>query len=201
VLERREQFERAISVLHESLDRYPADPRVWRVRFLLAGCYRRSALNLRGDVAETRFEGEIEQLRGESRTRLAQARTMYRELIDEYETRGEARLNPLEQVYLRHARLYEADCHFEAGEYREALKRYEETAGLYRDSPSGLAAYVQMIHCHVFLGEPQQARTALARGQVVLDRMDPAVFAMRVSPETKSDWQRYFDWLDDSELF
>lgn len=201
VLARREQFEAAVSTLHEAMDRYPTDMRIWRARFLLADCYRQSAMMLKAEASTARFEGEIEQIRAESRSRLAAAQELYRLLIDEYETRDSLKLSRLEQMYLRHSYLYEADCHFESGEYREAARLYEQAAGLFADSISGLTAFVQMIHCHVFLGETRHARTALARARVVLERMDTDAFASSVSPETKADWKQYFDWLGDSELF
>lgn len=201
VLSRREQFEQAISTLHEALDRYPRDGRVWRARFLLADCYRRSAMMLKAEASAARFEAEIEQIRAESRARLAAARELYRLLVDEYETRDAAGLTLLERIYLRHAYLYEADCHFESGEYQEAVRLYEQAAGLLSDSPSSLTAFMQMIHCHVFLGQARHARTALARARVVLERMDTEAFAGGVSPESKADWKQYLDWLGDSELF
>jgi len=201
VLERREQYERAIGVLQEAIERYPRDARVWRARFLLADCYRQSALALKREASAAQFEAEIEQIRANSRSRFAVARSLYRELIDEYESRGAVELSRLEEVYLRHAGLYEADCYFEAQEYREALKRYERLAGLLKDVPAGLSAHVQAIHCHVFLGQAAQARTALARAQVALDRLDSESFAAGVSPESKADWKQYFHWLEDSELF
>ncbi len=201
VLARRGEFERAIAVLHEAIDRYPSDSRVWRARYLVADCYRQSALALTREASEARFEGEIDQIRTESQARFASARSLYRELIDEYDARGVSRLSELERTYLRHSHLYEADCLFESQEYREAARLYEDAAGMFKDIPASLSAYVQMIHCHVFLGEPRQARTALARARVVLDRMDPEAFTASVSPESKSDWAQYFNWLADAELF
>jgi hypothetical protein len=71
----------------------------------------------------------------------------------------------------------------------------------YKGLPSALAAYVQIINCHVFLGEPREARAALARAQVLVDSMRPDVFSRGVSPETRDDWKNYFGWLAQSELF
>ena len=201
VLTRRREYERAITSLEEALERYPEDPRVWRARFLLADSYRQSALALRGEVEDAKFEGEIQQIRAESAARLASARGLYRELIMEYELRGPAGLDRLERLYLRHSYLYEADCYFDGQEYRHALKLYEETVGAYKELPTALAAHVQIINCHVFLGEPREARAALARARVLLDSMSAEVFEESVSPETSEDWKNYFGWLAQSELF
>jgi len=104
-------------------------------------------------------------------------------------------------MYLRHAYLYEADCYFEVGDYRRALKLYEEAAGNYKDVPTGLAAYVQMINCRIFLGEPEEARAALARALILVDAIAQGSFDKSVSPETREDWKRYFEWLGKSDLF
>jgi hypothetical protein len=60
---------------------------------------------------------------------------------------------------------------------------------------------VQIINCHVFLGESAKARAALARAQVLAERMEPDAFDDDVSPETKGDWKEYFDWLGKAEMF
>lgn len=201
VLNRRGAFERAIATLEEALERYPDDPRVWRTRFLLADSYRQSAWGLKQEMAEAAFGSELQQMQTESILRFNRARELYRGLITEYEVRGLAGLNRLEQVYFRHASLYQADCYFETRDYGPALKLYEEAASTFKDSPTALAAYVQIINCHVFLGEPQEARAALARALILVDAIRQPAFHRSVSPETQSDWRRYFEWLGDSELF
>ncbi|MFN0086948.1 MAG: tetratricopeptide repeat protein, partial [Blastocatellia bacterium] len=201
VQERGGRYEPAISTLHEALDRYPNDPRTKRGRFLLGGAYRKSALGLRADGGNSGTVNELDQLRQESARRFQAARVEYRKLIDELELKPPGALDELEQMYLRHAYLYEADCYFETQEYQEALKLYELAAGNLRDTARGLAAHVQMINCHVFLGEPREARTALARAMVVVNSMPDSAFVNRVATESRSEWKKYFEWLFASELF
>ena len=71
----------------------------------------------------------------------------------------------------------------------------------FKDSPTALAAYVQIINCHVFLSQPLEARAALARALILVDAIPRAGFGRSVSPETHRDWKRYFEWLGESELF
>lgn len=200
VLERRGRYEPAISMLKEAIDRYPRDVRVARARFLLADSYRQSAFALKQEAITADQAGNVDRLVAEADERFAAARQAYRDLIDEYELRPASELDNLEKVYLRHAYLYEADCYFEARLYRDALNRYDQAAGLLRGSPSALAAYVQIINCHVFLGEPAEAKAALARAQVLTDRLQPEAFAESVSPETKEEWKEYFAWLERAEI-
>ena len=201
VLNRRADFERAIAILEEALERYPDDPRVWRARYLLADSYRKSGFALKAEIAEAKVPSEIERMRTDSIGRFQAAQGLYRRLIAEYQFRDPAELDRLERVYLRHATLYEADCYFETQDYHHALKLYEEAAGAYRDTSSALAAYVQMINSYVFLGQPEEARAALARALVLVDAIPDASFDTELSPETREDWKRYFEWLGQSELF
>ena len=97
--------------------------------------------------------------------------------------------------------MYEADCYFETQQYAKALKRYEEAAGTYKHTASSMAAYVQIINSHVFLGAPGEARAALARALVLVDSLPDGAFADSVSPERRADWKRYFEWLGQSGLF
>lgn len=201
VLNRSGQYERAIGVLEESIERYPEDRRIMRARYLLADSYRRSGLSLKRKSSEALYAGEVAELAERADRRLQRAQERYRRLIQEYESKGVERLSRLERMYLRHARLYEADCFFETRDYRRALKLYEEAAATYKDSPSALAAYVQILNCHIFLGEIHEARAALARAKVSAGAIPAEAFARSVAPETQSDWRRYFEWLESVELF
>ncbi len=201
VLERRGEFEKAIASLKEAIERYPNDARVRRARFLLADSYRKSASALRSEVDEANFEAEVERVRTESAERFQAARSLYRGLIRDLESDSVSKLGRLEQLYLQHGYLYEADCYFETQEYEHALKLYEQAASNLRDSPRGLGAYVQMINCYVFMGEPQEAPAVLARAIVVIDAMPDSAFADTVSSLTRGDWKKYFEWLGESDLF
>ncbi len=201
ILNRRNSNERAIAALEEALQRYPEDARVARTQYLVADSYRRSALGLKSESANITAEGELAQIKAEVASRFGKARQLYRELIDEYELRGDGRLTKLEQLYRRHAYLYEADCYFEVQEYRKALALYEEAVGIFKETPTALAAYVQIINCHVFLGESGEARAALSRAIVLASAMPDQAFDQSVSLEGQSDWSRYLKWLGDAELF
>jgi len=205
VLNRREEFEDAIGVLEEWLDRYQVsrsdDPRRLRVRFLLADSYRLSGLALNRELAEAAFTAEHRHMRAEAMVRLSRARELYRDLITDYQGHTPDALTLIETLYLRHSLLYEADCLYEMLDYRAALKLYEEAAGVYQDTPSALAVYVQIINCHLFLENHSEVRAALARAEILVDRIPDIAFDGSVSPQTREDWKRYFDWLGKSDLF
>lgn len=198
---RRENFEGAVSTLSEALDRYPDDSRTTLARFLLADAYRRSGLALRDESSQATFDAELEYIRAESIARLGKARELYRQVVEDVSDRPVESLTASERMYLRHAHLYEADCYFDTQDYPQALKLYEEAAGMYKDQPGGLAAYVQIINCHVFLGQADEAKAALARALVLVESIPEAAFSMTISPQTRGDWKEYFAWLGETGLF
>ncbi len=201
VLNRRGAYEEAISRLDEVVERYPEDERIWPARALLADSYRQSALALKKEVAQAGSAAEIEHIKKEAAARFDQARALYRGLIDEFVVRDQESLTELERVNLRHAYVNEADCFFETAKYQDALKLYEDVASVFKRTTTALAAYVQIINCYVFLGQPEEARAALARARILVDAIEDDAFERSVSPESRSDWKRYFSWLDEAELF
>ncbi len=201
VLNRRGEFERAITVLEEARRRYPKAPQVWRSLYLLADAYRQSGMALKNDLKDARFVGEVNQIQAQYRERLGQARELYRNLIDHYESMEDASLERIDRVYQRHALLYEADCLYENMRYAEAVKLYEAAVGSLSGSTAALSAYVQIINCQAFLGQPLEARAALTRAQVLVRNLPDESFARDFSPETRKDWQRYLSWLERSDLF
>ncbi len=201
LLHDRGEMERAIATLEEALDRYPDDPRVVTARFLLADSYRRSALQLRNRFGGSGSGNEWEQTRDEVSSRFQRARELYRSVIDQWDSGDPAALGRPERVYRRLASLHEADCWFENQEYLSALKRYEELAASLGEGPELLGAYVQIINCHVFLGQSEEARSALGRALVLVDALPADAFEHDGSPQTRADWKRYFEWLQESALF
>jgi len=197
----RGEPERAIATLEEAIDRYPRDPRVWPSRFTIADAYRRSSAELRRELSRGDFAGDRDVTGAESLARMRKARDLYRIVIDEYEMRSLESLNRLELLFLRHARLYEADCQFETRDFQTAIKLYEQVAGTMKDSAHALAAFVQIINCHVFLGQAADAHAALARARVLADALPAEVFQTHGSPQTRQDWKNYLEWLEESELF
>jgi tetratricopeptide (TPR) repeat protein len=201
LLNRQGRFEEAITTLEEAIERYPNDSRVARGLFLLADSYRLSGLALKEDRQEARFIGEREQLRREQDHRLTRAADLFADLIARYETQGETELGPLDALYLRHARLYRGDCLVELQRYGEALTTFERAAWIYKDTLSSLAAYVQIINCHVFLGQSDEAEAALRRAQYLVKTMPDQAFKTSAVPETRDEWKRYFDWIESADLF
>lgn len=201
VVMRRGEPERAITILEESMARYPEDSRVWSTTFLLADAYRKSAQRLRAQAEQEVGVESPPAPDGEYRARLGQAARLYRQLIDTFELRDPTTASALERVYVRLALLYEADCYFETRDLQTALRLYEQITVTLRESVHALSAYVQIVNCHVFLGSHAEARAALARAMVLAEAMSPAAFAVTGGPQSQESWKEYLEWLGDSDLF
>ncbi len=191
---RRAEYEDAIPVLEEFIQRYPGDPRRTRSRFLLADAYRQSALAIKEELLQPEFVGESKRLRFELDRRFAVAADNFRKLIDDLSIR-ESELDELETVYLQDARLYEASSLFELERYTEALSLYERIAWVYKDRPAALGAYVQVINCYVLMGKPNEAASALRRAQYLVGVIDEKYFAEAGELETRENWRQHFEWV------
>lgn len=200
LLNREVRFEEAISTLEEALRRYADDERALRGLYLLADSYRLSAMALKEDAKDPRFVGERENMRKEERRRLVRAADLYAQLIARYEEQDENTLSEKHAMYLRHARLFQGDCLFELQRYAEALKIFERTAWIYKDVPSALAAYVQIVNCHVFLGQYEEGEAALRRANYLVKTIPDVAFQNSVVPESREEWKEYFDWIERSKL-
>lgn len=198
LLHRRGAFEDAVVVLGEALERTASHPARWDARFLLADSLRQSGIGLKRELTAARLSPAQEWMRSEFPERLRRARELYREYVQEMEVRDAGVLSRREAVGLRLAMLYEADCYFEAGEYGAALQRYESIVRTLKGTPSALAAGVQIINCHVFLGEVSSARAALERMQAMIEGMPPEAFEGEPSLRTRDEWRIYLAWLDES---
>ncbi len=198
---RQGMFEEAIPLLDEAMHRYADDPRIVKAEFQLADAYRQSGRALRADLTKAELVGERRRLEAEHVERLQEAMALFGQLVHRFEDRAETELDPLERLFLRYGRLYEADCLFDLRRYGPALKKYERAAWIYRDSTSALAAYVQIINCHVYLGQPTEAQAALRRARHLLDTLPDTRFADAALTGARTDWEQYFNWVEQADLF
>ena len=195
---RQNRFEDAIVVLEEFLAGDPRSERMVPALFAIAEAYRESAMAIKAELLDPQFSGDAGRLAGERIARLQSADRMYAAMLDRIgreQTGGDADESVLERTYRREAVLNRAWTLFELGRYEDALRIYEQAAWSYKQSPAGLGAYVQVINCHIFLGQKQQARLALRRAKYLVDSIPDDAFGVAGGLETRADWRRYFDWV------
>jgi tetratricopeptide (TPR) repeat protein len=200
LLNRESRYEEAITILEEALQRYGDDGRAMRGLYLLADSYQLSALQLKEDVKKPAHMGEREHMRRDLNRRLERAAELFGQLVGRYEQEDESTLDEQNAMYLRYARLYQGDCLVELQQYGEALKIFERAAWIYKDMPSSLAAYVQIINCYLFLGKFDEGEAALRRAQYLVKTIPDEAFETGLVSDAREEWQRYFDWVETSGL-
>jgi tetratricopeptide (TPR) repeat protein len=197
---RTQRFELAIARLDEMAQRYPNDPQMPQLTFLMADSYRKSASLLATQLATTANgaagAAEVETAR---RERLAKARELFDKAVDLYGTSPPT--SDVDKLYLKLSCFYRADCMYDLGKYEEAIKLYDQAAFRYQDDPSALAAYVQIVNSYCALGKSDDARAANERAKWILTRMPPEAFQNDSFSMPKKYWDDWLKWTSQSGVF
>ncbi len=201
VQNRRGEFDASIETLEEAVARYPDDARVSRSLYFLGDSYRRSARAIKDQWKDARSTAQGDDLRDRYSSRMRKAQEYFRKIVQNYEKDENVHLPQLDEMYIRHAYLYQADCAFDVGEHRLALKLYEDAAGRFQRQAAGLSAHVQIINCYTFLGESAEAKSALARALVLVDALPSEAFHSDGLMESRDEWRKYFKWVEEANLF
>ncbi|HTW95698.1 MAG TPA: tetratricopeptide repeat protein [Tepidisphaeraceae bacterium] len=200
---RTERYEDAIAKLEEMAKRYPTDPRMPQITFLMADSYRKSASLLDASLASAQTgpaaQAEVADLITAKRDRLAKAKSLYDQVIDLYQASPPTASQ--DQLYLKLSHFYRADCLYDLGQYADAIKLYDTAAFRYQDDPSALAAYVQIVNAYCALGEFDNARTANERAKWLLRRMPPQAFQDGSFSMPKKYWDDWLKWTSESGVF
>lgn len=199
------RYEEAISRLEETTQRYPKDPRMAQLLFLMADSYRKSAGLLAAKLAApvTQPAGQpvnpvdaaaaaavnAEALAAR-RDRLNKAKTFFGRVIDLSHDNPPTR--DVDKLYLKLSHFYRADCLYDLGEYEAAVRCYDAATLRYQDDPSAVAAYVQIVNAYCRLGRLDEAANANERAKWLLRKMPAAAFAEGKFSVPKKYWE---DWL------
>jgi len=199
------KYTQAINILGEAVDRYGEDPEVGHALFVAADSYRQCGLaldrvlnKLAGDPTETVSREKTAELR---RRYLDSARDYYSRTIEFFERTPDGRRGVLEDLYLRHGYLYRADCMFDLQRYREALPLYEAAVMRYQLTPTALSAFIQMVNCHIRLGNTTEARSTNERALWQLRKIPDSELLAGPRQFTRQQWEDWFSWVPRSGLW
>ena len=203
------RYEDAISRLEETTQRYPNDPRMGQLVYLMADSYRKSAgllARANSPTAATAAQSSatagaaapnamaIAAAKAEAaaarRERLAKAEAMFDRVIELAHTTPP--VGDLDKLYLKLSHFYRADCLYDLGRFEDAIKLYDAATLRYQEDPSAVAAYMQIVSAYCALGRFDDARTANERAKWLLRKMPEAVFADARNSMPKKYWE---DWL------
>jgi tetratricopeptide (TPR) repeat protein len=132
--------------------------------------------------------------------RLNKAGELYARVIDRFKQAAPQAEG--DKLYYKLAHFYRADCLYDLGDFRGAIKLYDAAALRYQDDPSVLAAYVQIINSWMKLGKADEARTANERAKWLLRKMPAGAFQETGGLEmNKQYWEQWLKWSNDAGVF
>jgi tetratricopeptide (TPR) repeat protein len=177
----------AILRLDEVTVRYPGDPQIPRITFLLGECYRKSA----ADIAQALAAGVVEhrsELEKARADRLLTAAGYFSAVIAKLDIEASSpvpsagrKLSEDEEQYLRASYMDRAECLFQRGDYLQAIKLYDETSARFSDETLAVEAYVQIVNAYLRMNQAPQAAAAAERGQWILQRVPDTAFGNDVA--------------------
>ncbi|HSW46303.1 MAG TPA: tetratricopeptide repeat protein, partial [Phycisphaerae bacterium] len=198
------QYEKAIGRFEEALQRYPEDKRSDRVAFLMADAYRRSAAQIRTDLEDPQKVAFKDELTVQHQERLKRAEELFARVIERYRNRPADLLSDLDTTCLKMSHFYRADSIYDRSRLTDpsdieplvqSLRRYDEAAWLYQSDPIAMSAFVQIINCHLRMGNIVEARRALQRAGWALRNIPEDRFDASVPGGSKDFWEKYLSWL------
>lgn len=204
---RTNRFEEAIAKLEEFVQRYPNDEHLGELLFLMGDSYRKSANALDAKLASaTASAADVKQVavdpqeaNNARRDRLTKAKALYDRVVDLYKTKQPTR--EVDQLYLKLAHFYRADCLYDLGQYADAIQLYDAAAFRYQEDPSALAAYVQIVNAYCALGKIDEAKTANERAKWLLRRIPPESFTNGTFSMPKAYWEQWLKWTSESGMW
>jgi tetratricopeptide (TPR) repeat protein len=200
------EYESAIARYEEAIERYPDAPETDRSVFMLANAYRLSAAVIREDVKDQRNLVYKDDLLVTHQKRLKRARELFQVVVKRYRSRPASSLTALDKL----SRLYEADAIYDLsfvtdaadfGPFAEALALYDRAAWEYQRDPIAMSAYMQMINCHLRMGDVAKARMTLQRARWALRNISDERFARYAPGEGRAFWEDYLAWLEQTPAF
>jgi TolA-binding protein len=202
LLYHRGDYRTAALRLQEVLDRYPNNPRTTQARLQLSECYRQLAVqanHLLKPGQKLTLEART-HYREQYRLFLEKAAAAYEKLVEELAARAETgSLAASESSMLNQAAFALADCRFDLGDYKEALKIYDFLAQRHPKKPEQLTALSQLWRCYWALDQVDKARQIAQQVAAALKELDETTFKNQQDHPIRKEWQQWLDWAAKQE--
>lgn len=190
-------FAQAITRLDEAQHRFPQAERIDAARFKLADACRLSARVIEAKLGEAMPDAQRRELERTRSERLIRGQEMFDAVRRSLEVKDVKRRTAIEEVLLRNAHFYSADCAFEAGDYEGAIRKYDAARDRYAGEPASLVAMVQIVNAYLKLGDTKRAATANEYARRFYASLPDAAWNDPNLPMARRDWQRWLDATDE----
>ena len=172
-----------------------------KLRYMLADCLRLSAQGLAREAADTPNQADRLAMQAERVSRLRRAQILFNQVQNDLDGRHSDALSRLEKVYHRNAYFYQADCVFARSDYAGAIPLYQDAAARWREHPSALVAWVQVVNAASELGDYERARDANRQAVEVFSKLPDDVFNHPDSLMTRQRWDDWLRWSTELDLY
>src|SRR5207237_3614632 len=115
----------------------------------------------------------------------------YHDLADVLAT--DVNRNDQDKALYRASRFHEADCRFQAGDYRGALDVYQELSALYPQQVEKLHSLAGKSRCFFAMAWNDKANSVLEEIKRTLEALPDSCFDERASRWPRQKWM---DWLE-----
>lgn len=172
-----------------------------KLRYMLADCLRLSALGLGQQAADTPNQNERLAMQAERVTRLRRAQILFNQVQNDLDGRHPDSLSRLEKVYHRNAYFYQADCLYERSDFAGSIPLYQDAAARWREHPSALVAWVQVVNAAAEMGDFERARDAHRQAVEVFNKLPDDAFDRPDSLMTRQRWDDWLRWSTELDLY
>lgn len=187
------QYETGITRLREALARYGDDPRAPQMQFRLGECSRLSALAIDKELGDAMPDAQRRELTDARAERLRDAASAYERVVAAIGNKDERRRTALDELMLRNATFYVADCAYDLGQYETAIRLYDAAREKYPKDPASLVAMTQIVSAHLKQGDYKRAATANERAKRFYASLPDSAWEDPNLPMSRRDWER---WLE-----
>ncbi|MCC6660100.1 MAG: tetratricopeptide repeat protein [Phycisphaerales bacterium] len=192
---RNKQYPDAIERLQEAVTRYPSDPDIDGLRYILADAGRLEAASIAEALRQPMPDDQKRALEETRAERLRTAQALFERVRESIRGMDPRRTDDLQRLQMRNATFYVGDCAFELGLYDEAIRRYDAAREAYPRDPASLVALVQIVNCYMAQGDLKRAATANERARRFYAGLPDDAWNDPNLPMSRADWQRWLDSL------
>ncbi len=188
------QYEDAISMLEEAVERYPEDRQTIQARYVVGEAYRRWAAEPMQRLENARTASEREKLAELVGERLTQALKQFKLVQSTITLKVQNVQDDAQYAAMRrNCYMLEGACLFDLGKYQEAIEAYQNVSSLYPNEPFVLETFVQIANCWQRLDRQENAHGAIQQAQLTLEQMPGDADFAATTAFSRDEWRTLLD--------
>jgi tetratricopeptide (TPR) repeat protein len=159
--------------------------------FKLADAHRQSAIRIGDGFGVAMPDSQRRELEKARRDRLERAMTLFDSVEKAYDRLPER--TGLDDLRLRNATFFKADCAYDLGDYDTAIRFYDAAKERYPRDAASLVAMVQIVGALLEQGKMQEAAVANVRAKKFYEALPDTAWEDPTLPMSRRQWEQ---WLE-----